>query len=161
MTGSFASSGACHSAIYPRQGGVQSRACGLLGTDFFRHIIQAYRETRTSTQSAATTLLPVGNGRLLTTRIERTRTQRALLVVSAFLPARRDILPGILNFCRTILAAGKPSFFSFVNGSAKPTNGIANTLSLSPVVLSLSVLHVRNMQHRNVQDHGKNHRNHG
>lgn len=137
----------------------RSRARGLLGTETFAHIISSHRETRVSTshlQSVAATLLPVGNGRLLTTRIERTRTQRALLVVSAFLPTRRDMWSGILNL------TGYLSRWSFrtLLQSFQESSCVLRIL-FSPHVLSSSVLHVRNMQQRSVRSHGKNHRNHG
>lgn len=98
---------------------------------------------------SASHLLPAV-GRLLTTRTERTRTH-ALLVVSAFLPTSRDILPGIfLNLLRRLWAAGSPSFGSFVKHRQEPTSCILSTFQFSPAFLS-AVVHVGQSDRRNGQ----------
>ena len=77
---------------------------------------------------------PLGNGRLLTASIERTRTNRALLAVSAFFHAAGTIGRGIVNFCRRLAGS---SFLPFVHCSPKPTNGVSNRFFLAPISLPL------------------------
>lgn len=89
-----------------------------------------------------------------TLEVLRTRLRTRILV------ALQQGSRWILNFGRRLKVPGNLSLFPFVHCSPKPTNGVSNRFVFAPV-LSLSVLHVRNMQHRNVQDHGKSLHNHG
>jgi hypothetical protein len=71
----------------------------------------------------------------------------ARTLAAAFTRRRRDIRPGFVNFCRTILAAGKPSLrIPFVDHCSEPSNSIANIFVFPPVpVLSLVTVHTVNL----------------
>jgi len=77
------------------------------------------------------------------------------------LPSGRDMLSGISN-----LRGGFKALRSLLPSNPliplrqEPTSGRFKGFFFPPVPL-LSALHVRNMQQRNVQDHGKSHHNHG
>lgn len=95
--------------------------------------------TQPATQSVAAKLLPVGNGRLREPVEHGGPSQ--MLRAPAFLPIkRRDICrSGILKFSRTILAAGKPSFFPRINLCQEPPRGLFYRFVFTPVLCLLSL----------------------
>ena len=85
---------------------------------------------------------------------------RALAAI--FSRIRRDIRPGLLNFCRPLVAAGKPSFFcSLLKHRQEPRSGIFNAFTLAPVLSPVPVLHASNRHQKDTRDHGKSYAQHG
>lgn len=118
----------------------------------------AVRPTFGSVISGVSSLARVAWGRT----VERSRTIFALRFVPAFSRIRRDIRPGLLNFCRAFKAAGKPSFLrALVKLRQKSTSSIFETFSLSPVLSPVPVLHESNKHQKDGRDHGKSTRKYG
>lgn len=107
-------------------------------TGFNRPRINPVRTT------SVATFLP-GNGRLLTARIERTQTQRALLAVSFFsLSGGHRRL--ISNLFRRLQAAGSPLLRSLVHDANQPTCGFFHRFQFAPIRLpSLLSAHESNV----------------
>jgi len=105
---------------------------------------------------------PFGMRRLAARTLERSgpNTVGARALAAAFISLCGGHRWLISNFSRSIMAAGKPAFLPLVQFLQEPASGILKAFVFPPVPL-LSALHVRNMQQRNVQDHGKSHHNHG
>jgi len=74
---------------------------------------------------------------------------RALAAI--FSRIRRDIRPGLLNFCRHF-GSGKPSFLrvAFVNDCRQPANRIRSTFQFAPISPSV-VVHMSNSDRRKRQ----------
>jgi hypothetical protein len=113
-----------------------------------------------SHQSDANILPCVGNW---DRTIERTNSLVAL-ARSLFLPALRgDTRLGSAICCRPQITAGKCSAFlrTLIHDANQSERGLFHRLVVSPVLSFFALCHDPNMQHRSVQSHGKNHRNHG
>jgi hypothetical protein len=170
------SSRACHSAICRTSSGTwRIRARATTGGRFSQSVRRA---SASLFQSVAPLSSGCGNWiaaclpwqrRLPTARIERTQSQRALLAVGTFLssPYRGRVWRLILQIFAgsQVLTAGKcfPFLSALVQYPQKSDGGITHGFGFAPVsfLSSFALCHVRNMQHRSVQSHGKNHRNHG
>lgn len=71
-------------------------------------------------------------------------------------------LATILNFCRPLVAAGKPSLFcSLLKHRQEPRSGIFNALTLAPAFLPVPVLHASNRHQKDTRDHGNYYPQHG
>lgn len=137
------------SAVCRSNGIVLGRTRATVGSRFPRNIrlASAYSQSTpvTSFVRWIAAFLPTWRRRLAG------RFERSAPVFGARLPAifsriRRDIRPGLFNFCRPLVAAGKPSFLPLVQACKQASGSITQTFSLSPVgVPSLLAAHESNV----------------
>jgi hypothetical protein len=157
MSASTSSSRACYSAICRTSSGTWSiRARATVGprnfVDYSR--ASAYSQSAPVTSfvrviSGVTSLARVAWGRT----VEHSRTIFALRFVPIFSRIRRDIRPGLLNFCRRF-GSGKPSFLrSLVQHPEKSGRSVAHGFQFAPVPLC-AVAHVSNM-HRGASENAE------
>lgn len=106
--------------------------------------------------SGVTSLARVAWGRT----VERSRTIFALRAPA--LSPRQGTFSGFADFCRPLVAAGKPSFLPLVQACKQASGGVTQTFRFPPVRALLSpAVHGQTMQHKDTRDHGNSYRQHG
>ncbi len=144
-----------------------ARARGALGTETlhkiqcrkFRASIRFQSTPVTSFERVIAAFLPLRCQ--LAGRFERSGPVFGARLPAIFSRIRRDIRPGLLNFCRRF-GSGKPSFLPLVQHPQKSGRSITQTFRFPPIGALLSpAVHGQTMQQKDARDHGKSYPQHG
>jgi hypothetical protein len=145
MSGASPKPRSVFSAICRSNGIILGRMRATVGSRFSQN---ASRASASHFQSAAYLPILQGSGRLLTARIERTQSQRALLAVSAFTKRGRAWFSN-LGRCQT--TTGKCFFLSaLIHDANQSERGLFHSFVFSPVLSFFAARHVK--QHDSRRD---------